>query len=170
MADLQGSYDELFAAAPTVLAKLLDDGDVGGSVAVFVDGQPVADVWGGFADPQRTKPWQQDTITSVFSVTKTMTALCALILADRGQLDLDAPVGRYWPEFATAGQSQGQGKDKVLVRHLLSHTAGLPDWTGPDRGGLRLAVGHGPAGRRGSPVGAGYRGRVSLAHPGIPGR
>ena len=131
MADLQGSYDELFAAAPTVLAKLLDDGDVGGSVAVFVDGQPVADVWGGFADPQRTKPWQQDTITSVFSVTKTMTALCALILADRGQLDLDAPVGRYWPEFATAGQSQGQGKDKVLVRHLLSHTAGLPDWTGP---------------------------------------
>ncbi len=137
MADLQGSYDELFAAAPTMLAKLLDEGDAGGSVAVFVDGQPVVDVWGGFADPQRTKPWQQDTITSVFSVTKTMTALCALILADRGQLDLDAPVGRYWPEFATAGQGQRQGqrqrqrKDKVLVRHLLSHTAGLPYWTGP---------------------------------------
>ncbi len=135
MADLQGSYDELFAAAPTMLAKLLDEGDAGGSVAVFVDGQPVVDVWGGFADPQRTKPWQQDTITSVFSVTKTMTALCALILADRGQLDLDAPVGRYWPEFATAGQGQrqgqGQDKDKVLARHLLSHTAGLPDWTGP---------------------------------------
>jgi CubicO group peptidase (beta-lactamase class C family) len=131
MADLQGSYDELFAAAPTVLAKLLDDGDAGGSVAVFVDGQPVVDVWGGFADPQRTKPWQQDTITSVFSVTKTMTALCALILADRGQLDLDAPVIRYWPEFATAGQGRTNGKDQVLVRHLLSHTAGLPDWTGP---------------------------------------
>ena len=126
MADLQGSYDELFAAAPTMLAKLLDEGDAGGSVAVFVDGQPVVDVWGGFADPQRTKPWQQDTITSVFSVTKTMTALCALILADRDQLDLDAPVSRYWPEFAA-----GQRKDEVLVRHLLSHTAGLPDWTGP---------------------------------------
>jgi CubicO group peptidase (beta-lactamase class C family) len=125
MADLQGSYDELFAAAPAVLAQLLDDGDLGGSVAVFVDGQPVVDVWGGFADPQRSKPWQQDTITSVFSVTKTMTALCALILADRSELDLDAPAGRYWPEFGAAG------KEKVLVRHLLSHTAGLPDWTGP---------------------------------------
>jgi CubicO group peptidase (beta-lactamase class C family) len=125
MADLQGSYDELFAAAPTVLAKLLDDGDAGGSVAVFVDGQPVVDVWGGFSDPEQTKPWQRDTITNVFSVTKTMTALCALILADRGELDLDAPAGRYWPEFAAAG------KEKVLVRHLLSHTAGLPDWTGP---------------------------------------
>ena len=125
MADLQGSYDELFAAPATLLGKLLDDGDTGGSVAVFVDGEPVVDVWGGFADAGRTTAWQRDTITNVWSVTKTMTALCALILADRGQLDLDAPVARYWPEFAAAG------KDKVLVRHLLGHTAGLPDWTGP---------------------------------------
>jgi CubicO group peptidase (beta-lactamase class C family) len=124
MADLEGSYDELFAAPATLLGKLLDDGDTGGSVAVFVDGEPVVDVWGGFADADRTIPWR-DTITNVWSVTKTMTALCALILADRGQLDLDAPVARYWPEFAVAGQ------DKVLVRLLLGHTAGLPDWTGP---------------------------------------
>src|SRR6185312_15958277 len=80
---------------------------------------------GGFADADRTTGWQRDTITSVFSVTKTMTALCALILADRGELDLDAPTARYWPEFAAAG------KEKVLVRHLLAHTAGLPDWDGP---------------------------------------
>src|ERR1700761_8930325 len=125
MADLQGSYDELFAAPATLLGKLLDDGDTGGSVAVFVDGEPVVDVWGGFADAGRTTAWQRDTITNVWSVTKTMTALCALILADRGQLDLDAPVARYWPEFAAAG------KDAVLVRHVLSHTAGLPDWDGP---------------------------------------
>jgi CubicO group peptidase (beta-lactamase class C family) len=125
VANIQGSYDELFAAVPLVLAKLLDDGDVGGSVAVLVDGEPVVDVWGGFADADRTVPWQRDTIANVFSVTKTMTALCALILADRGQLDLDAPVVRYWPEFAAAG------KDDVLVRHLLSHTAGLADWVGP---------------------------------------
>ena len=124
MADLQGSYDELFAAVPTVLAGLLEHGDAGGSVAVFVDGEPVVDVWGGFADAERTIPWQRDTITNVWSVTKTMTALCALILADRGQLDLAAPVARYWPEFAAAG------KEKVLVRHVLGHTAGLPDWTG----------------------------------------
>jgi CubicO group peptidase (beta-lactamase class C family) len=125
MADIQGSYDDLFVAVPTALAGLLDEGDAGVSVAVFVDGEPVVDVWGGFADRNRTTPWQRDTITNVWSVTKTMTALCALVLADRGDLDLSAPVGRYWPEFATAG------KDEVLVRHLLAHTAGLPDWEGP---------------------------------------
>jgi len=125
MADIQGSYDELFTAVPSVLAGLLDDGDAGASAAVFVDGAPVVDVWGGFADAGRTIRWQRDTITNVWSVTKPMTALCALVLADRGDLDLAAPVGRYWPEFATAG------KEKVLVRHLLGHTAGLPDWAGP---------------------------------------
>jgi CubicO group peptidase (beta-lactamase class C family) len=124
MANIQGSYDELFAAVPSALAGLLEHGDAGGSVAVFVDGEPVVDVWGGFADADRTIPWQRDTITNVWSVTKTMTALCALVLADRGELDLAAPVGRYWPEFAVAG------KEKVRVRHLLAHTAGLPDWDG----------------------------------------
>ena len=124
MAEIQGSYDDLFSAVPGALAALLEAGDVGGSVAVFVDGEPVVDVWGGFADAQRTVPWQHDTIANVFSVTKTMTSLCALILADRGELDFSAPVARYWPQFAAAG------KDGVLVRHLLSHTAGLPDWEG----------------------------------------
>src|SRR5689334_6999505 len=125
MADIQGSYDDLFTAVPEALAGMLDDGDVGASVAVFVDGEPVVDVWGGFADADRTVPWRRDTIANVFSVTKTMTALCALVLTDRGDLDPDAPVGRYWPEFTAAG------KERVLVRHLLSHTAGLPDWEGP---------------------------------------
>lgn len=125
MADIEGSYDDLFVAVPTALATLLDDGDVGGSVAVFVDGRPVVDVWGGYADAGRTAPWQKDTITNVFSLTKTMTALSALVLIDRGELDLDAPVSRYWPEFAA------NDKGGVLVRHLLSHTAGLPDWDGP---------------------------------------
>lgn len=125
MADIQGSYDDLFTAVPGALAALLDAGDAGGSVAVFVDGEPVVDVWGGFADAGRTVPWERDTIVNVWSVTKTMTALCALVLADRGELDLASPVARYWPEFAAAG------KEKVLVRHLLAHTAGLPDWEGP---------------------------------------
>ena len=125
MTDIQGSYDELFAAVPGVLARLLDEGDAGGSVAVFVDGEPVVDVWGGSVGTDRAVPWERDTIASVYSVTKTMTALCALILADRGELSLDAPVAQYWPEFAVAG------KDKVLVRHLLGHTAGLPHWDGP---------------------------------------
>ncbi|MFD9393703.1 serine hydrolase domain-containing protein [Streptomyces sp. NPDC060000] len=125
MADIRGSYDGLFTAVPTALAAQLDGGDLGGSVAVFVDGEPVVDVWGGFADAAREVPWQRDTIANVWSVTKTMTALCALVLADRDELELDAPVARYWPEFAAAG------KEAVLVRHLLSHTAGLPDWDGP---------------------------------------
>ena len=85
MAEIQGSYDDLFTAVPSALAGLLDDGDAGASVAVFVDGEPVVDVWGGFADTDRTVPWQRNTITNVWSVTKTMTALCALVLADRGE-------------------------------------------------------------------------------------
>ncbi|MBE8475007.1 serine hydrolase domain-containing protein [Streptomyces justiciae] len=125
MADIQGSYDDLFMAVPNALAAFLDEGDTGGSAAVFVDGKAVVDVWGGYADAGRSRPWERDTVTNVFSVTKTMTALSALVLVDRGELDLDAPVARYWPEFAAAG------KDKVLVRHLLSHTAGLPDYDGP---------------------------------------
>ena len=125
MAEIQGSYDDLLTAVPVALATLLDGGDTGGAAAVFVDGEPVVDVWGGYADAERTLPWQRDTIVNVWSVTKTMTALCALVLADRGELDLDAPVARYWPQFAASG------KEGVLVRHLLSHTAGLPDWDVP---------------------------------------
>ena len=125
MADIQGSSDDLFTAVPSALATLLDDGHAGASVAVFVDGEPVVDVWGGFTDPDRTIPWQRDTIANVSPVAKTMTALCELVLADRRDLDLAAPVGRYWPEFAAAG------KEKVLVQHLLAHTAGLPDWDWP---------------------------------------
>ncbi|GII65857.1 serine hydrolase [Sphaerisporangium krabiense] len=125
MAEINGTCDERFGAVREALAASLDKDDVGASVAVYVDGEPVADLWGGYADAARTVPWGRDTIVNVWSTTKTMTALCALILADRGEIDVDAPVARYWPEFAAAG------KDGVLVRHLLSHTAGLPTWTSP---------------------------------------
>ena len=98
----------------------LDAGtDVGASVAVLVDGEPVVDIWGGHADEARTKPWERDTITNVWSTTKTMTFLCMLMLADRGELDFQAPVARYWPEFAAGG------KEHVEVRHVMGHTAGL---------------------------------------------
>ena len=66
MANIQGFYDELFAAVPTTLARLLDQGDSGASVAVYVDGEPVVDVWGGYADTDRTIAWQRDTITNVW--------------------------------------------------------------------------------------------------------
>src|SRR5262249_50976026 len=123
MADVQGEYDDRFTGVRDVLAANLDAGkDVGASVAVVLDDRMAADLWGGFADEARTTPWERDTITNVWSSTKTVTALCALIVADRGELDVDAPVARYWPEFAA------NGKDGVLVRHLLGHTAGLSGW------------------------------------------
>ena len=125
MAEVEGTCDPRFEAVREVLAASLDKDDVGASVAVFVDGEPVLDIWGGYADEKRTRPWERDTITNVWSTTKTMTALCALILADRGTLDLDAPVASYWPHFAAGG------KEGVLVRHLLGHTSGLSTWDTP---------------------------------------
>lgn len=125
MADVHGTCEAEFIGVRDALAASLDDKDVGASAAVFVDGVPVVDIWGGYADAARTVAWERDTITNVWSTTKTMTALCALILADRGVLDLDAPVATYWPEFAAAG------KESVLVRHMLAHTSGLPTWDEP---------------------------------------
>src|SRR5262245_9654557 len=85
------------------VGKLASGEDLGASVAVNIDGEMVVDLWGGWADEARTVPWTEVTIACVFSTTKTMTALAALVLADRGELDLDAPVARYWPEFAARG-------------------------------------------------------------------
>ncbi|MFJ9371669.1 serine hydrolase domain-containing protein [Nocardia sp. NPDC101769] len=94
-------------------------GDVGASVAVTVDGEFVVDLWGGDADEVGSRPWERDTVVNVYSAGKGMVALCAHVLADRGELDLDAPVAKYWPEFAQAG------KQNLPVRWLLSHRAGL---------------------------------------------
>ena len=126
MADIQGTWDEQYTGVVATLASSLDAGtDVGASVAVYVGGEPVVDIWGGYADAERQRPWERDTITNVWSTTKTMTFLCMLMLADRGELDFHAPVARYWPEFAAAG------KERVEVRHLMGHTAGLAGWTEP---------------------------------------
>jgi CubicO group peptidase (beta-lactamase class C family) len=112
-----------FELVRSALGNLIESGDdVGASAAVVLRGELVADVWGGHVDAARTQPWTHDTIVNVFSTTKTMTNLCALILADRGEIDLDAPVAHYWPDFGT------HGKQAVLVRHVLAHTAGLPGW------------------------------------------
>jgi CubicO group peptidase (beta-lactamase class C family) len=94
--------------------------EVGAALAVCVDKQPVVDLWAGHADAARTRPWASDTIVNLFSVGKATSAVCALRLVEAGRLDLDAPVARYWPEFAQAG------KEQVPVRHLLTHQVGLP--------------------------------------------
>ena len=117
---VHGACDPRFAAVRDVFAANLAAGrEIGASFAATVEGRMVVDLWGGHADGARSKAWQRDTIVNVFSTTKALTALCAHLLVDRGRLDLDAPVARYWPEFARGG------KDTIPVRMLLSHTAGL---------------------------------------------
>lgn len=117
---VHGHCDAPFAAVREAFEdNFRERGELGAAVAVTVDGTTVVDLWGGWADTAGTRPWERDTLVNVWSTTKGPVALCAHLLADRGLLDLDAPVAAYWPEFAAAG------KEKVLVRHLLSHRAGL---------------------------------------------
>jgi CubicO group peptidase (beta-lactamase class C family) len=119
--DVQGHCDERFADVGREFERNFDErGELGASVAVTVGGETVVDLWGGHADPDRSRTWDKDTLCVVMSSTKGATSLAAHLLASAGELDVDEPVATYWPEFAAAG------KDGVLVRHLLSHQAGLP--------------------------------------------
>jgi CubicO group peptidase (beta-lactamase class C family) len=121
MLTIDGHCEPRFTAVrEQFFANFTQRGDVGAAVCVYLDGVRVVDCWGGHADRARTRPFAPDTIVSVASTTKGMVALCAHMLAERGKLDLDAPVARYWPEFAAAG------KQDIPVRWLLSHRAGLP--------------------------------------------
>jgi CubicO group peptidase (beta-lactamase class C family) len=120
MADVHGTCDDRFESVRSALQQNIDSGaELGASIVVDIDGEIAVDIWGGFRDEAHAQPWDSDTITNVWSTTKTVTSLAALMLADRGELDVDAPVARYWPEFAAAG------KEGVLVRHLLSHASGV---------------------------------------------
>jgi CubicO group peptidase (beta-lactamase class C family) len=117
VAELHGRVADGFECVADELRATVDG--PGAAFAATVDGELVVDVWSGTADDTGT-PWNEDTIILVFSGTKGLVAVCLLLLADRGLLDLDAPVIRYWPEFAA------HGKEGVLVRHVVSHEAGLP--------------------------------------------
>jgi CubicO group peptidase (beta-lactamase class C family) len=136
MTEIHGECDPRFEAVRTAFRVNFDGGqEQGAAVAVTLDGAPVVDLWAGRADgrgPGDTddtdgsgaggRPWERDTIVNVWSTTKTMAATCLLMLADRGELDLDSPVAGYWPEFAA------HGKGGVTAAHVLGHTAGLPGW------------------------------------------
>jgi CubicO group peptidase (beta-lactamase class C family) len=124
---VSGSCDSRFASLGDVFASGFDTqaqdpvfGETGAALAIVLDGQVVVDLWGGVASTASNRPWQADTIANVYSASKGVTALAALLLADRGQLDLQAPVTRYWPEFASAE------RESITVAMLLDHTAGLP--------------------------------------------
>jgi CubicO group peptidase (beta-lactamase class C family) len=114
--------DKFGAVRSAFDANLASGADIGASFCATLEGETVVDLWGGWADAAKTRPWEEDTIVNVYSTTKTMTALTALLLADRGELDFDAPVAKYWPEFAANGKAQ------VKVSHLMSHAAGLSGW------------------------------------------
>lgn len=118
---IHGEHDPRFdGVRDAFAATFAAPTEIGAALAVTVDGRPVVDLWAGSMDRAGTQPWERDTLVTVFSTTKGLTAMCAHRLVDQGRLDLDAPVARYWPEFAAAG------KERVLVRSLLDHRAGLP--------------------------------------------
>ncbi|MCY3813852.1 MAG: serine hydrolase [Gammaproteobacteria bacterium] len=119
--EIHGYCDERFGALREEFERnFTERGDVGASCAATVDGEYVVDIWAGHRDGAKTLPWEEDTIVCVFSTTKTMTALCALVLFDRGELSFDDPVTKYWPAY---GQN---GKESTEIRHFMGHTAGLP--------------------------------------------
>ena len=121
MVQIQGYFDLKFEAVRDAFAALFDDPQERGmALCVQIGGETVLDLWGGVADKEGQQAWHSDTLLNLFSCTKTFTAVTALQLVGEGKLELDAPVARYWPEFAA------NGKEKITLRHLLSHQAGLP--------------------------------------------
>ena len=118
---VHGACEPSFESLRRALADIMEAGaEVGAALAVHVGKRPVVDLWAGHQDSARARPWGEHTIVNLYSVGKAITAICALRLVEEGALDLDAPVSRYWPEFAQAG------KKHLPVRYLLTHQAGLP--------------------------------------------
>ena len=123
---IDGECDKRFHGVREVFAEnLAKRGELGAAVSIYLDGKCVVDLWGGYADKARTRPWQRDTLVNVYSTTKGLTSTCAHRLIDQGKLDPDEPVSKYWPEFAQAG------KKDLPVRYILSHRAGLPGVSKP---------------------------------------
>jgi CubicO group peptidase (beta-lactamase class C family) len=112
-------YERVAEAFEQNFAK---DEELGAAFAVVRDGAPIVDIWGGIADRATQKPWARDTRQLIFSGSKGLLATMVLMLTDRGLVALDAPVSRYWPEF---------GKDEILIRHIVSHTARMPGNSSP---------------------------------------
>lgn len=124
--NLHGFVAEEFSAVRDAFeANFASGADVGASCCATLNGETVVDLWGGFADQEKTRPWEKDTILTVYSTTKTVASLTALLIADRGELDFDAPVANYWPEFSA------NGKERIKVSHVMCHVSGLSGWREP---------------------------------------
>jgi CubicO group peptidase (beta-lactamase class C family) len=123
---IHGFCEPRFAALREAFAANFENGlELGASLAATWQGRTVVDLWAGWADRERTQPWEENTLTPVASSTKVATTLAVLTLADRGLIELDAPIARYWPEFAQ------NGKASVTVRDALTHQAGVPGLAEP---------------------------------------
>lgn len=121
MTIVQGICEPRFAKLREAFERnFVEDGEVGAAMSVTLDGVTVVDLWGGHRDAARTRPWERDTIVCMMSVAKAVSALCVHMLIDDGKIELDAPIARYWPEFAA------NGKETIPVRWILSHLAGVP--------------------------------------------
>ncbi|MER7844701.1 serine hydrolase domain-containing protein [Kitasatospora sp. NPDC096077] len=121
MQQYQGWADERYGAVADAFAgNFADFPELGAAVTVFAGGRKVVELWGGTADQRSGRAWTQDTVVPVFSCAKGPVSISALLLAERGRLDLDAPIARYWPEFAR------NGKQGITTRMILGHRAGLP--------------------------------------------
>ena len=130
--DIHGTCDPAFEAVRDAFALNFEEGlEVGASVSATRDGEKLVDLWAGEAQ-QGGAAWQEDTIVNVYSTTKTMAGTCLLMLSDRGELDFDAPVAKYWPGF------ERNGKEGVLVKHVMSHSAGLSGFDPPIRNAAEL--------------------------------
>jgi CubicO group peptidase (beta-lactamase class C family) len=131
-----GVCDPKFSAVEEAFRRNMAEGDpecgeeLGACVAIVIDGEPVVDLWGGYRDAARTRPWEADTITCMMSVTKACAGLALLKLVDDGRIELDAPVGNYWPAFAR------NGKEAMTVRTLVSHQSGVIYADGAPAGSL----------------------------------
>ena len=121
MTELHGEVQDAFAAVRDELAdQFSNDKHIGAAVCVYHRGEKVVDIWGGLADEDASTPWQSGTLALSYSTTKGLTATCLHVLADRGEVDYQAPVAQYWPEFGKLG------KEQITVYHVLTHQAGLP--------------------------------------------
>ena len=130
---IEGTCDARFASVrEAFVTNFTERGDVGAAVAVSVGGRLVVDLWGGWADAARRRPWRRDTLVNVFSCSKGLSTVCALQLVERGLVDLDAPIARLWPAFAAAG------KEGITLRQVLTHRAGLPAVRAPLPDGAML--------------------------------
>ena len=126
MAQVEGFAHPPFEKLKTLLQEKVTNGEeLGASIVLNIDGKVVVDLWGGYSDSEKTKPWQSDTITNVWSSTKTVATFALLLAHERGILSVHDPVSKYWPEFAQ------NGKEKVLIRHFMSHTSGVSGWEKP---------------------------------------